>query len=339
MVHKSDPESEYFTGDQPCSYRKKWGAPKRPRWKTVEQWRKRWDKTKVSNALTMLGDGKTAQEIGQATGLGILEVVDVHGNKKQVPDLRGLDATLLPLEKRTLGGRGTRIRHDQLDFSYFHLEGARLTDMDFSNINLDRSNLQKATLRRVNLNGASLVKAHLEGADLRDAEVTDANLAHIRYTEDSFLWRGTILMETHLSRALYVDPVLEKYARDQYFLYVLKYKNRNNPIFRIFFFLWWITSDYGKSILLWAFWSLLFAFGFALKYYELGPNSFKIHNLSWNFQTVMYYSVVTFTTLGFGDVTPTTQEAAWWIMAEVIVGYIMLGGLISIFATKMAQKS
>ena len=54
---------------------------------------------------------------------------------------------------------------------------------------------------------------------------------------------------------------------------------------------------------------------------------------------MIYYSVVTFTTLGFGDIVPQTQEAAWWVMAEVIIGYIRLGGLISILATKLARRS
>ena len=54
---------------------------------------------------------------------------------------------------------------------------------------------------------------------------------------------------------------------------------------------------------------------------------------------MLYYSVVTFTTLGFGDIVPRTQEAAWWIMAEVVMGYFMLGGLITILATKLARRS
>ena len=33
------------------------------------------------------------------------------------------------------------------------------------------------------------------------------------------------------------------------------------------------------------------------------------------FETAVYFSFVTFTTLGFGDIVPKTQEAAWWIMA------------------------
>jgi len=43
--------------------------------------------------------------------------------------------------------------------------------------------------------------------------------------------------------------------------------------------------------------------------------------------------------LGFGDVLPITQFAAFLVMLEVILGYFMLGGLISIFATKLARRS
>lgn len=86
-------------------------------------------------------------------------------------------------------------------------------------------------------------------------------------------------------------------------------------------------------------WSVFLALGFALVYYQLGECAFDVRNLDWGFSSMVYYSVVTFTTLGFGDVTPNTQEAAWWVMAEVIAGYVMLGGLISIFATKLARRS
>jgi len=43
------------------------------------------------------------------------------------------------------------------------------------------------------------------------------------------------------------------------------------------------------------------------------------------FDDDLYYSAVTFTTLGFGDVAPKTEFAALLITAEVVVGYIMLG--------------
>lgn len=54
----------------------------------------------------------------------------------------------------------------------------------------------------------------------------------------------------------------------------------------------------------------------------------------------MYYSVVTFTTLGFGDIVPIGHFwARFFVVLEVILGYIMLGGLISIFANKLARRS
>lgn len=77
-------------------------------------------------------------------------------------------------------------------------------------------------------------------------------------------------------------------------------------------------------------------------YFLLGEQSFTVSNresLVWSLFTALYYSVVTFTTLGFGDVTPRTPLAAMFVMIEVIVGYVMLGILISILATKVARRS
>ena len=52
-----------------------------------------------------------------------------------------------------------------------------------------------------------------------------------------------------------------------------------------------------------------------------------------------YFSIVTFTTLGFGDVVADNTSARIFVTLEVIFGYIMLGGLISIFANKLASRS
>ena len=57
------------------------------------------------------------------------------------------------------------------------------------------------------------------------------------------------------------------------------------------------------------------------------------------FPAYLYYSVVTFTTLGFGDIVPLTNGARLAVGAEVVCGYVMLGGLISIFANKLARRS
>ena len=100
------------------------------------------------------------------------------------------------------------------------------------------------------------------------------------------------------------------------------------------FWLWEVTSHCGRSIGLWTLWSLLIAiiFGF------LHVGHIKITSVD-NWYTPFYFSVVTFTTLGFGDVQPADWVGQLYITLEVILGYVMLGGLISIFANKLARRS
>ena len=54
--------------------------------------------------------------------------------------------------------------------------------------------------------------------------------------------------------------------------------------------------------------------------------------------TPFYFSLVTLTTLGYGDVLPASEMGQALVMAEVTVGYLMLGGLVSIFSNKLARR-
>lgn len=124
-------------------------------------------------------------------------------------------------------------------------------------------------------------------------------------------------------------PIIARTINDDNYLMRFKIKHP-----KLFFF-WWISADCGRSMFRWAFWSMIFAFLFGLIYsnitlaFRSPPNVF----------TPFYYSIVTFTTLGFGDVIPTNFWGEFWVTLEVILGYIMLGGLISIFANKIARRS
>ena len=57
------------------------------------------------------------------------------------------------------------------------------------------------------------------------------------------------------------------------------------------------------------------------------------------FRTSFYFSIVNFTALGFGDIVAANWQARLWVAFEVLLGYVMLGGLISIFANKFARRS
>lgn len=90
------------------------------------------------------------------------------------------------------------------------------------------------------------------------------------------------------------------------------------------------------------YWCLSFVFLFASIFicaFGENPHSFKFDVFPESILTFFYYSVVTFTTLGFGDIVPVNESLKLWVVIEVILGYVMLGGLISILANKLARRS
>lgn len=55
--------------------------------------------------------------------------------------------------------------------------------------------------------------------------------------------------------------------------------------------------------------------------------------------TSFYFSIVTYTTLGFGDVKPATLIGEIIVSTEVILGYTTLGLLLAVLAEKLARRS
>lgn len=124
------------------------------------------------------------------------------------------------------------------------------------------------------------------------------------------------------------------------------------PGYRFLYFLWWLTSRCGESFKRWLGWSaaivLIFAGLYAYVWGEGGKPLIAegVINSAANapamerppFITALYFSVATFTTLGFGDVTQVSDWGKFVVGLEVIIGYIMLGGLIALFANKLVRR-
>ncbi|MBI1924102.1 pentapeptide repeat-containing protein [Candidatus Poribacteria bacterium] len=150
------------------------------------------------------------------------------------------------------------------------------------------------------------------------------------------------------------NPYLKRYIEDEQWIESWR---RREGWKRVLFILWEATSHCGRSFGLWTFWSLVIALSFGLLYKDIPcpsllGNTFIGKFIIWanpeisvnaptpdNWYTPFYFSIVTFTTLGFGDVQPANGAGQFWITLEVILGYVMLGGLISIFANKLARRS
>lgn len=97
---------------------------------------------------------------------------------------------------------------------------------------------------------------------------------------------------------------------------------------------WRLTSLYGESLVRWTFASLIIVFLFSSFYFFI-PNI--LNNPLSNIIQAIYFSTVTFTTLGYGDLYPCAGSilGQFLVIAEVIIGYMMLGGLVSIFTKKI----
>ena len=248
----------------------------------------------------------------------------------------------------------------EADLAHADLRDALLLDANLSGANLRQADLSGAALTKVDLTGAKLRGADLSGADLTGAHVDNkTDLIGANLTRASLLLvdlskadlRQADLSEANVTAAkidrrtrcrgiraatCYGSPRFKRIANDNDYIEEF----RATPSGKYLYWPWLIFFDCGRSFWRWAAWSLLAALTFGVVFHALGEGAFSYNSdLPWSCLKTLYYSVVTFTTLGFGDITPNTQTAAILVMLEVVLGYIMLGALISILADKIARRS
>ncbi|MFC1716975.1 potassium channel family protein [Candidatus Poribacteria bacterium] len=130
-----------------------------------------------------------------------------------------------------------------------------------------------------------------------------------------------------------------------------------NRLKRTWLWIWESSSNYGESPLRFIGWIAAIVLIFGLinlpiisTWLDWWPSiEFKEHPFhSWNdgfvdgflFNIVaaVYYSAVTFATLGFGDITPVNILGRLCAIAEVLLGYLMFGVLITLVARKMTRS-
>jgi uncharacterized protein YjbI with pentapeptide repeats len=246
------------------------------------------------------------------------------------PDLTNVDLRSHSFRPTARYGPLQAVNLQRADLVRANLQGADLQYANLQNANLHSANLKIANLKGADLQGADLQCANLQAANLRAANLQDANVTGVKFNRSSrqLAYQGIRVSTCYGSQAF------KSFAQDQD--YVEEFRSSKPKLF----LLWWLSADCGRSFIRWALLSLGLTVLFGIFYYRMGLDLIKPDPpLPFSFITMLYYSVVTFTTLGFGDVRPQTELAAIIVMFEVIVGYIMLGGLIAIFANKVARRA
>lgn len=213
------------------------------------------------------------------------------------------------------------------------LANADLRSADLSGANLSSADLSSANLSSADLSGANLARANLTGVYLVGANISETGVRNLQYDRSRMrrCYAGLRGVAT-----CYGDALFKRDAADQDYLDTLEDKWSGQHYLQLLFWLWGLF-DYGRSIL------RVFAFAFVFILFFGVVFTFWPEFLCWPERertafTPFYYSVVTYTTLGFGDVTPRTLGGELLVTVEVMLGYLTLGLLLAILAEKVARR-
>ncbi|MCP3940902.1 MAG: hypothetical protein GY710_05395 [Desulfobacteraceae bacterium] len=232
-------------------------------------------------------------------------------------------------------------------FGGANLSHASMINADLSDSVLSRStlvaadlrvsNLSRARLSEADLSGAVFTRANLEKSDLKHSNVANTNFELANMQGSRLLgirnfkkadWVGADIRGLDLRGAYMV----RRYIADENYLFEFQTQSQWN---KIIYWIWWFTSDCGRSIFRWFVWLLGATLIFA-SIYTMLEIDYGVHE-TWF--SPIYFSFVTLTTLGYGDAVPESLAAQIFVSLQAITGYMGLGGLLSILGNKMARRA
>ncbi|MCG8687336.1 MAG: pentapeptide repeat-containing protein [Desulfobacterales bacterium] len=227
------------------------------------------------------------------------------------------------------------------------LTHASLINADLSEAVLSRSIMKSADVRAADLTGARLSEADLSHAVFTRACLCDADLKHSNVSHTRFgladLQRCRLLGIKNFKKADWIGAdvrdmdlrgayLVRRHISDENYLYEFQTQSKFH---KFIYWIWWFTSDCGRSLKRWFIWLLVATLGYAAIYTQVAID-FGV-NETWF--SPIYFSFVTLTTLGYGDALPTTLAGQIIVSLQAITGYMGLGGLLSILGNKMARRA
>ncbi len=261
------------------------------------------------------------------------------------------------------------------DLSNSHLENAHLVRTHLQDANLSGALLQGADLTRAHLEHANLIYAHLQNTiikytHLERAFLVEAHLENARFEqaivdESTLIWHCCVNRHSDF-RGVGLDSIRIDTGTKQLLQYNIRRMNwedwykQQHRLVRLGVRQFWQISDYGlstlKIITTFLKWTLIFAViyyvwgavdfyllavkdhpGIVSDLFVLSDTQEEVSGLLVPFRT-LYFSVVTMTTLGFGDMYANAHS--FWrglfgsvlLVLQVILGYGLLGALVTRFA-------
>jgi uncharacterized protein YjbI with pentapeptide repeats len=177
------------------------------------------------------------------------------------------DANLSEASIQTAGLGETKLEGANLVLT--NLDGSTLTKASLKGARVHMASLQDARLVEASLNGTEFNQANLSGADLRDCDVSHADFgkADLRGIQlrglknyGSANWIGADIRDIDFTGAY----LIRRHIVDEN--YLDEFQNQGK-LSRWIYWLWWATSDCGRSLLRWGILnvSIIICFGLAFK--------------------------------------------------------------------------
>ena len=257
----------------------------------------------------------------------------LDGTELLSANLRGTNLDECKAERAGFGGTdlsGATLVNARLAGATF--SQAKVHDADFRAADIEGGRFRQSDLTHASFARAKMSRCDLEESAVDRAEFLDTDLRSARFKRltgyESANWIGTDIRDVDFCGAY----MIRRHIMDGNYLHEFRNRNRLN---RVLYAIWWATSDCGQSFVRWALWTLLVTALFGLAYTAVDID-YGSHRTA---LSPFYFSVVTLTTLGYGDVLPASGVAQALAITEVFIGYIALGGLLSIFAGKMSRRA
>lgn len=213
--------------------------------------------------------------------------------------------------------------YDHIDLRGINLSHNNLTELDLSNIDFFAADFSESNLSKSNLSNSWLSETIICGSKF-DWATMDSVLIDKANFDNNTTFYGVNLFKINFTLA----TLLKDLAEDQQRILTLE---ETKPITA--FLLKW-SCDYGRSFSLFFFWTFSIIFGFSLIYLCSCSGISSINS----YIDSLYFSVITFSTLGYGDILPTNSLGKIVVMLEVFFGYIMLGLLVGIISRRVIGR-
>jgi uncharacterized protein YjbI with pentapeptide repeats len=232
-------------------------------------------------------------------------------------------------------------------------------NVDFSNSDFERSifcdftqtKFYGCSFSESNLVRVILCKCLFSDCDLRDAWFNKTNLSKIVFkncivnTVTTFDEKIILEKNRSFEKASEVYTQLKKlfsnsgHSRESEKYHVRKMislrRKEKNPLKKLASWIYWLTAGYGESPFRILYWMLLVIIAFAVGYHCSNISySGYAQGMVKDFCQCLYFSIVTFTTLGYGDWLPDGN------VSKALAGIESFSGLVflAIFSVLIAKK-